>query len=114
MTDSFIAPAVTPLPKMNRWQDKLAYLAHQLRRSPLTMAGLLITLAVLLVMLFAPWLAPHDPNALNLVQRLAPSMSGVIWRRRHTQRSNHDNGRRLGRRRVGATGIVSVPSRPHL
>ena len=59
MSDSMIAPAVTPLPKVNGWRNKLAYLAHQLRRSPLTMAGLLITIAVLLVMAFAPWLAPH-------------------------------------------------------
>jgi peptide/nickel transport system permease protein len=42
--------------------EKLAYLAYQIRRSPLTMAGLLITSIVLLCMIFAPWLASHDPN----------------------------------------------------
>lgn len=36
------------------------------------MAGLLITSIVLLCMIFAPWLASHDPNALNLGERLAP------------------------------------------
>ena len=55
-----------------RWREKLAYLAYQIRRSPLTMAGLAITLLVLLCMIFAPWLASHDPNALNLAERLAP------------------------------------------
>ena len=70
MTTPITAPAVAPLPAASRWQDKWAYLAHQIRRSPLTMAGLLITVMVLLVMAFAPWLASHDPNALNLTQRL--------------------------------------------
>jgi peptide/nickel transport system permease protein len=55
-----------------RRAEKLAYLAYQIRRSPLTMAGLLITSIVLLCMIFAPWLASHDPNALNLGERLAP------------------------------------------
>lgn len=54
-----------------RWGDKFAYLAYQIRRSPLTLAGLAITSIVLLCMIFAPWLASHDPNALNLAERLA-------------------------------------------
>ena len=56
----------------SRWAEKLAYLGYQIRRSPLTMAGLFITTIVLLCMIFAPWLASHDPNALNLGERLAP------------------------------------------
>ena len=55
-----------------QWREKLTYLAYQIRRSPLTMAGLLITLMVVAAMIFAPWLASHDPNALNLAERLAP------------------------------------------
>ena len=55
-----------------QWREKLTYLAYQIRRSPLTMAGLLITLMVVMCMIFAPWLASHDPNALNLAERLAP------------------------------------------
>lgn len=54
-----------------RWREQTAYLIHQIRRSPLTMAGLAITLMVVLCMIFAPWLASHDPNALNLSARLA-------------------------------------------
>lgn len=78
MTTPITAPAVAPLPAASRWRDKWAYLAHQIRRSPLTMAGLLITVMVLLVMAFAPWLASHDPNALNLTQRLA-APSAAHW-----------------------------------
>ncbi|KOX63951.1 D-ala-D-ala transporter subunit, partial [Pseudomonas psychrophila] len=58
-----------------QWREKLTYLAYQIRRSPLTMAGLLITLMVVAAMIFAPWLASHDPNALNLAERLAPPSS---------------------------------------
>ena len=37
-----------------RWREQTAYLIHQIRRSPLTMAGLAITLMVVLCMIFAP------------------------------------------------------------
>jgi peptide/nickel transport system permease protein len=47
------------------------YLAWQLRRSPLTMAGLAIIIFVLLLMALAPVVAPYDPDALDLVNRLA-------------------------------------------
>ena len=40
-----------------QWREKLTYLAYQVRRSPLTMAGLVITLMVVASMIFAPWLA---------------------------------------------------------
>ncbi|MGE0006044.1 MAG: D,D-dipeptide ABC transporter permease [Parvibaculaceae bacterium] len=49
----------------------LRYLWHQLKESPLTMAGLVIILVVLFVMAAAPWIAPYDPNALDLRHRLA-------------------------------------------
>jgi peptide/nickel transport system permease protein len=78
MTTPIPTPLLEPLPNASRWQDKVAYLTHQVRRSPLTMAGLLTTLVVLLVMAFAPWLATHDPNALNLTQRLA-APSALHW-----------------------------------
>lgn len=47
----------------------------RLRRNPLAMAGLLITVILLLVALLAPWLAPHDPIAQDLSQRLLPPLS---------------------------------------
>ncbi|CAM3633422.1 MULTISPECIES: D,D-dipeptide ABC transporter permease [Rahnella] len=47
---------------------------HLLSRSPLTLLGLAIMLIVLFIMIFSPWLVPHDPNAINLTDRLqAPS-----------------------------------------
>ena len=49
----------------------LGYTWHQLRGSPLTLAGLAIIVAVLLVMALAPVIAPYDPNALDLRARLA-------------------------------------------
>ena len=45
---------------------------HMVRRSPLTMAGLIIVLALILVAIFAPYIAPHDPIAMRLDDRLAP------------------------------------------
>jgi len=55
-----------------------AYIWYQLSRSPLTLAGLTIIVLVLLVMVLAPWIAPFDPNALDLRARLA-APSAVHW-----------------------------------
>jgi len=41
-------------------------------RNPLAVAGLAVVAALLLVALFAPWLATHDPYAQDLAQRLQP------------------------------------------
>ena len=41
-------------------------------RNPLAVAGLAVVVALLLVALFAPWLATHDPYAQDLAQRLQP------------------------------------------
>lgn len=69
---------VVPLPTTPRWREKLAFLGYQIRRSPLTMVGLAITVMVLLCVVFAPLLATHNPNALNLAQRLAEP-SAAHW-----------------------------------
>ncbi|WP_119460818.1 D,D-dipeptide ABC transporter permease [Rhodospirillaceae bacterium SYSU D60014] len=47
------------------------YVWYQLRRSPLAIVGLVIIILVLATMIFAPVLAPYDPNAINLLNRLA-------------------------------------------
>lgn len=53
----------------------LSYLWYQVRRSPLTAAGALLILLVLSCTAFAPFIAPYDPNAINLSARLAsPSL----------------------------------------
>jgi peptide/nickel transport system permease protein len=48
------------------------YLWYQLRRSPLTMVGLCIIVVVLFIMVAAPWIAPYNPDKLDLLHRLAP------------------------------------------
>ncbi len=44
----------------------------RLKRNPLAMIGLAIIATLLVVAAFAPWLAPHDPIAQNLQNRLMP------------------------------------------
>ncbi|HJY85194.1 MAG TPA: ABC transporter permease [Candidatus Acidoferrales bacterium] len=51
-------------------------LGEFLRRSALGRWGLGVTLLLVLLALFAPWLAPYDPAAQNLPQRLVPSGTG--------------------------------------
>jgi peptide/nickel transport system permease protein len=47
------------------------YRWYQLSRSPLTVIGLGIAAAVLVMLLLSPLLAPYDPNRLSLMERLA-------------------------------------------
>jgi peptide/nickel transport system permease protein len=47
----------------------------RLRRNPLAMLGLLIVLALVLMAVFAPVIATHDPITQNLVERLKPPMT---------------------------------------
>ncbi|MCR8725412.1 D,D-dipeptide ABC transporter permease [Frigidibacter sp. ROC022] len=49
-----------------------AYVLHQLRSSPLTIVGLSLITLVLFTMAAAPWIAPYDPNRIDLTSRLAP------------------------------------------
>jgi len=52
------------------------YLWYQLKQSPLTLGGGAIVLTVLLLVIFAPVFATHDPNAIDLRARLAaPSLT---------------------------------------
>lgn len=46
--------------------------AEFFRRSALGRAGLVVTLLLAAVAVLAPWIAPHDPAAQNLPERLAP------------------------------------------
>ena len=66
-----LAPGPAPEVATPAGRIDLAYIWYQLSRSPLTLAGLAIIVFVLLVMLLAPWIAPYDPNALDLRARLA-------------------------------------------
>jgi peptide/nickel transport system permease protein len=42
-----------------------------LGRDPTSMAGLVIVAIVILVAVVGPWLAPHDPNAIDIVHKFA-------------------------------------------
>ncbi|MGV8954167.1 MAG: nickel transporter permease [Cypionkella sp.] len=62
----------------SRWQSRLgqSYLSWlRLRRNPLAMVGLSITLALIFVAIFAPLLAPHDPITQDLSRRLLPPLT---------------------------------------
>jgi peptide/nickel transport system permease protein len=45
---------------------------QRIRRNRLAMAGLVIVGILMLVAIFAPWIAPHDPFAQDLTRRLLP------------------------------------------
>ena len=54
-------------------------IAHLVRRQPLAAAGILLLVGFLLAALFAPFLAPHDPAALNLNDRMASPASTHLF-----------------------------------
>ncbi len=47
-----------------------AKLVWMLKGSPLTVTSAVIIVLMLLMMIFSPWLATHDPNAIDLTARL--------------------------------------------
>ena len=65
MADS-CAPALTP-----------AASGRLYRRIALALAGLVL-LTLVIMALFAPWVAPHDPTAINLENRLAPASAEYL------------------------------------
>jgi peptide/nickel transport system permease protein len=56
----------------------LAFLPNQIRRQPLAAVGILLLTAFVLGGLAAPWLAPHNPSAIDLLHRLE-SPSAAHW-----------------------------------
>ncbi|ROR10022.1 D,D-dipeptide ABC transporter permease [Erwinia sp. JUb26] len=59
-------------PRAAAWKRRL----WMIRQSPLTVVGGAIIIFMLLMMIFAPWLVPQDPNAINLAERLQPPGAG--------------------------------------
>ena len=56
----------------------LARIASRLRRDPILLLSLLAVIAIVLVALFAPWLAPHDPYSTNMaIARKAPGWTSA-------------------------------------
>ena len=57
-----------------------AYLSWlRLRRNPLAVIGLIISVTLIAVAIFAPLLAPHDPIAQDLSRRLLPPGTSGNW-----------------------------------
>ena len=67
------AQSATQAALQGLWHGWLRFL-----RNPLAVAGLVVIVALLLVAVFAPWLATHDPYAQDLAQRLKPP-SAAHW-----------------------------------
>lgn len=66
----------------SRFQSRMAqtYLSWlRLKRNPLAVIGLLITFLLILMSIFAPLLAPHDPITQNLADRLMPPGTPGHW-----------------------------------
>lgn len=54
-------------------------ITHMVKKSPLTIAGLSMVLALVVVAFLAPYIAPHDPVAMHLDNRLAsPSITHLL------------------------------------
>ena len=66
----------------SRLQSRMAqsYLSWlRLRRNKLAVIGLLITVALVLMAVFAPLLAPYDPITQTLAERLQPPLTAGHW-----------------------------------
>ena len=66
----------------SRFQSRMvqSYLSWlRMKRNKLAMIGLLITVALVLMAIFAPLLAPYDPIAQNLQERLQPPLTAGHW-----------------------------------
>lgn len=54
-------------------------IVHATKKSPLTIVGLSLVVALVLVAILAPYISPHDPIAMHLENRLAsPSLSHLL------------------------------------
>jgi peptide/nickel transport system permease protein len=66
----------------SRFQSRMvqSYLSWlRMKRNKLAMIGLLITVALVLMAIFAPLLAPYDPITQNLQERLQPPLTAGHW-----------------------------------
>jgi len=57
----------------NRWRIReIKFLTYLFRKSPLSMLGLVMVAGVVAISLLAPYLATHDPTAVNIAERFQP------------------------------------------
>ena len=70
------APAsAAPPPGRGYW----TMVARQMRREPVALCSALVLLLIVGAALFAPWLAPADPNQASMLKRLLPVGSPEHW-----------------------------------
>jgi peptide/nickel transport system permease protein len=67
--------SATPEPGRGYW----TMVARQLRREPVALCSALVLLLIVGAALFAPWLAPADPNQASMLKRLLPVGSPEHW-----------------------------------
>ena len=68
-----------PTGEIEGFKEKTRILANQFWESKLAMIGLIITVLLLAWGVFAPWLATHDPNAMEMSKTLAsPSIDHLL------------------------------------
>ena len=58
-----------------------AKLVWMLKGSPLTVTSAVIIVLMLLMMIFSPWLATHDPNAIDNRPPFAAFCGALVWHR---------------------------------
>ena len=84
---------------------------RRLRHSPAAFCGLIIILLLMLIALFAPWLAPHDPNWQDAAARLqAPVVrraGSALVRARRLSRLIYGSRPALGL--VALVTIITLP-----
>jgi peptide/nickel transport system permease protein len=68
---SYVDTATAPL-ELSPAARRRRLLRKRFLRRPLAVTGLLIALAFVMMAAFAPWLAPHDPAAIDVNALLAP------------------------------------------
>jgi peptide/nickel transport system permease protein len=64
-----------PAPARSYWM----VVGHQLRREPVAMAAAAVLLLIFAAAIFAPWLAPADPNHASMLKRLMPIGTPGHW-----------------------------------
>ncbi|WP_284178910.1 ABC transporter permease [Rhabdaerophilum sp. SD176] len=69
---SAAAPALTAIAAIEKSPGYWAGVMHRFRRDPVAMAALIIVLALVLMAIFAPFIAPADPYRSSMIRRLRP------------------------------------------
>jgi len=55
-----------------RGKGTRSYVLYAMRRSPLSIVGITLILAMTVLAIFAPWIAPHNPYKVSMGDRLLP------------------------------------------